>query len=333
MEIFQAYDIRGRYPEEINKEIVFKIAAGMVRFLTPDKLVVAHDGRKSSEPLKDSVIAAITAFGVDVIDIGQAATPLFYFAINKLAAAGGIMVTASHNRPEYNGLKLVREKAVVIGESSGLKEIKNLTQNIRITTVKKSKVAKRDLSQEYVDFLLKKAGLEKEPETPENIRFEFDPDSDRLLVFEKTLRQAQGKQIRADLLSGVIIKDFLEKQNFFKKIFGKPRFVYDLRFSKAIPEYIKQNGGEAIRSRVGHVFMKEAMRENKALFGAELSGHFYFKVTFYAEAPVLMKLKLLKIMQETGKSISELIKPFQKYFHSGEVSIQFPASSKCQITF
>lgn len=315
--IFHAYDIRGIYPDEINEEVVFRIAAGLVKFLNPDKLVIAQDIRKSSDSLKDSVISAIISSGVDVIDIGSATTPLFYFAVNWLGAAGGIMITASHNPPNYNGLKLVREQAIVIGEQSGLMQIKKLSENIKIKGIRKGKIIEKNLEEEYEDFILKKSGLIKEPEI-KDIKFEYDPDSDRLLVFEN------NKNVRADLLAGLVIKNFLSKprSKVFDLLRGKPKFVYDLRFTKAIPEFIKENGAEAIRFRVGHVFIKEAMRENKALFGAELSGHFYFKDVFYVEAPDLMRLKILKIMQETGKLISELIQPFNKYFHSEEISIK-----------
>lgn len=318
--IFRVYDIRGIYPDEINEEVVFKITAALVKFLNPDKLAVAYDGRRSSEALKESVIAAITVSGVDVVDIGQASSPLFYFAVNWLAAGGGVMITASHNPPDYNGLKLVCEKAIVIGEQSGLSQIKNLAQDIKIERIRKGKTIKEDLNEEYRGYLFKKAGfpeerLLEEIEAVGDIKFDFDPDSDRLLVFEK------GKQIRADLLSGVVIKDFLDKKSFFGR-FWKPKFIYDLRFSKAIPEYIKKNGGVVVRSRVGHPFIKELMRKNKILFGAELSGHFYFKDVFYVEAPILMKLKILKIMDETGKTITELIQPFQKYFYSGEINLE-----------
>ncbi|MEK7659044.1 MAG: hypothetical protein AAB338_00065 [Patescibacteria group bacterium] len=313
--IFRVYDIRGKYPDEINEEAVFKISAALVEFLNPDKLIVAHDGRKSSELLKESVMTAIMASGADVIDIGLASSPLFYFTVNRLAAGGGVMITASHNPPDYNGLKLVREKAILIGQSNGLSEIKKTAENIVINKIRKGEVIKKDLSKEYENYLFKKAGIDKEPEI-KDIRFEFDSDSDRLLVYEK------GKQIRADLLSGVIIKDFLDKKSFLSGIFRKPIFIYDFRFSKAIPEYILQSGGEAICSRVGHFFIKEAMRRNRAFFGAELSGHFYFKDVFYVEVPILMKLKLLKIMNETGESLAELIKPFEKYFHSGEINIE-----------
>ena len=312
--IFHAYDIRGIYPDEINEDVVFKIAAGIVKFLNPDKLVISQDIRKSSGSLKDSVISAITASGVDVIDIGSAATPLFYFSVNKLNAAGGVMITASHNLPNYNGLKIVREQAIPIGEQNGLMQIKKLSENIEIKGIRKGKIVEKNLEEEYKGFLLNKLGLLKEPEA-KDIKFEFDPDSDRLLIFEN------NKKIRADLLSGIIIKTFLDKRPFFSR-FVRPKFIYDLRFTKAIPEFIKENGGEAIRSRVGHVFMKEKMRENKALFGAELSGHFYFKDVFYVEAPELMKLKVLEILQKSGKSISELAQPFNKYFHSEEMSIE-----------
>ena len=314
--IFHAYDIRGIYPDEINEEIVFKIAAGLVKFLNPDKLIVAQDSRGSSESLKESAISAIIASGVDVIDIGVATTPLFYFAVNKLGAAGGIMVTASHNPPNYNGLKLVREEAIVIGEQNGLMQIKKLSENIEIQGIRKGQIINENLEEGYEKFILKKSGFEKEPEI-KDVRFEYDSDSDRILVYER------NKKIRADLLSGIVIKDFLSKSRskVFNLLRGKPKFIYDLRFTKAIPEFIKENGGEAIRSRVGHVFIKEAMRENKAVFGAELSGHFYFKDVFYVEAPILMKLKLFKIMNETGKPLAELIKPFEKYFHSEEISV------------
>lgn len=311
--IFRAYDIRGKYPEGINEEVVFKISAALVKFLNPDKMVVAYDGRKSSESLKESAVTAITASGADVIDIGLANSPLFYFAVNRLAAGGGVMITASHNPPDYNGLKMVREKAIPIGPKSGFLEIKNIAENIVIDRVKKGRIIKKDLNKEYENYLFKKAGIDRKLEI-KDIRFEFDSDSDRLLVYEK------GKQIRADLLSGMIIKNFLDKKSFLSR-FWKPKFIYDLRFSKAIPEYIKENGGEAIRSPVGYPSIRQAMRMNKALFGAELSGHFYFQDVFYVEAPLLMKLKILKIMQETGKSLTELIRPFQKYFHSGEINI------------
>lgn len=317
--IFRAYDIRGVYPDEINEDVVFKIAAGVVKFLNPDKLVIGQDTKKSSLALKESVITAITASGVDVIDIGMATTPLFYFAVNHLGAGGGIMITASHNPPNYNGLKIVRERAIVIGENNGLLQIRSLFENLVLDKIRKGKIIHQNLEEEYRNYLFKKSGLSvqiglsKEPEI-ENVRFEFDPDSDRLIVSEK------NKKIRPDLVSGVIIKDFLDKKSFLS-FFIRPKFVYDLRFTKAIPEFIKENGGEAIISRVGHPFIKEAMRNSKALFGAELSGHFYFKDVFYVEAPILMKLKLLKILEETGESLAELTEPFKKYFHSGEVNI------------
>jgi len=126
MSIFKAYDIRGVYPAEIGEDIVRRIGNGFAAFLRPAPgrpIVVGRDMRTSSVPLGEALMEGIRDCGVDVVDIGLATTPLLYHATGSFGAAGGIMVTASHNPARYNGLKLCREDAIPVGSASGLGEV------------------------------------------------------------------------------------------------------------------------------------------------------------------------------------------------------------------
>jgi phosphomannomutase len=126
LSIFKAYDIRGLVPEQLNAELAHGIGRATARFIGADSLVIGRDARSHSPEIAGAVIRGVLDEGVDVIDLGLAATPMLYYAVDHLGAGGGIMVTASHNPGQYNGLKICRENAVPIGEASGLKEIEAL---------------------------------------------------------------------------------------------------------------------------------------------------------------------------------------------------------------
>ena len=106
MPIFKAYDVRGIYPTELNEELAYKIGRAFVEFLKVSKVAVSQDMRKSSTPLKESLIQGIIDQGADVIEVeGLCSTPRNYFACWHLKADGSIMVTASHNPGKYNVFK------------------------------------------------------------------------------------------------------------------------------------------------------------------------------------------------------------------------------------
>src|SRR3989338_7143279 len=145
--IFKAYDIRGVYPSEINEEAAFKIGAALVKFLRlggKDKenkgeksdnssknytIALGRDMRTHSHNLFDALAAGITSSGVSVVEVGLCSTDMLYFATANYKYNTGIMITASHNPPEHNGMKFVRENAIPIGEDSGLKEIQKLVND------------------------------------------------------------------------------------------------------------------------------------------------------------------------------------------------------------
>lgn len=122
---FKAYDIRGRVPDELNEDLAMRIGNATSQLLAPGPIVLGRDVRLSSPALQNALAEGIMASGRDVIDIGLCGTEEVYFQTAHLAAAGGIMVTASHNPMDYNGMKLVREHSKPISGDSGLFAIRD----------------------------------------------------------------------------------------------------------------------------------------------------------------------------------------------------------------
>lgn len=117
---FKAYDIRGRVPSELNEDIAGRIGVALAAQLGPGAVVLGRDVRLSSPALQQALSAGLRSAGREVIDIGQCGTEEVYFQTDHLGAAGGVMVTASHNPMDYNGMKLVRENARPISADTGL---------------------------------------------------------------------------------------------------------------------------------------------------------------------------------------------------------------------
>lgn len=120
---FKAYDIRGKYPDEVNEELAYRIGRVYVDLFKAKKVVVGHDIRLSGKAVRDAVVLGLTEAGCDVVDIGMCGTEQIYFATAHLKLDGGVMITASHNPKEYNGMKLVRQEARPISADTGLKDI------------------------------------------------------------------------------------------------------------------------------------------------------------------------------------------------------------------
>lgn len=125
--IFRAYDVRGKYPSEINPIVVLQITAALSRYFRSrnkrrPKMVVARDGRLGSTELYKAVVKGLQ--GVGVVQVGLTTTPMFYFLVARLKAAGGVMITASHSPKEYNGLKVVGKNARMMAGREILKIMK-----------------------------------------------------------------------------------------------------------------------------------------------------------------------------------------------------------------
>ncbi|CAM2008237.1 phosphomannomutase/phosphoglucomutase [Acanthopleuribacter pedis] len=138
----------------------------------------------------------------------------------------------------------------------------------------------------------------------------FDGDADRCFFVDN-----QGEVVPADILTALIAVDFLKKR-------GPGAIIYDIRSSKVVAEQIIANGGTPVLCRVGHSFMKAKLREMDGPFGGELAGHFYFKDFFFADSAFYTMITVMNIIEESGKTLAELIAPFKIYVPSGEINFK-----------
>ncbi|HEX2253124.1 MAG TPA: phosphomannomutase/phosphoglucomutase [Thermoanaerobaculia bacterium] len=374
--IFKAYDVRGIYGQDITEEVAEQIGLAFQHVLDGedragnDTVVVSRDMRSHSEPLQRALIRGLTAAGLDVLDIGLATTPMNYFAVGHLGAAGGVQVTASHNPARYNGLKFSRRGAVPV---SGEEGIARMEERIAAGDLPRAErpgsVSRGDVAEDYRRHilahlsgdanrplevvadaangmgvlyrpLLEAMGIdlvplyfeldgtfpnhEANPLKEENLRdlqaavrregadlgVSFDGDADRSAFVDET-----GEAIGSDLVTALIAGELLQHA-------PGAAVVYDLRSSKAVAEYIREKGGEPVRERVGHSFMKATLRRKQGIFGGELAGHYYFRDNYYADSSILAVVEILNLLRQTGKPLSALVAPLRRYAKSQEINFE-----------
>ncbi|MGO8950827.1 MAG: phosphomannomutase/phosphoglucomutase [Ktedonobacterales bacterium] len=136
----------------------------------------------------------------------------------------------------------------------------------------------------------------------------FDGDADRMFLISE-----KGQLLGGDMVTALVAQSLLQR-------FPGSTILYNLICSRSVPEVIERNGGHAIRTRVGHSFIKAQMRENNAIFGGEHSGHFYFRDNWYADSGLIAFLIVLEMISESGKTVSELLAPIDTRFRSGEIN-------------
>jgi len=160
--IFKAYDIRGTYPDQLNEKIAYRIGRALVAYLKPESVVVGRDMRLSSPALWEGLTRGITEGGADVIDIDLVSTDCLYFTVGRYGYDVGVMITASHNPPEYNGFKMCKKDVVPLSGELGIDQIKELVLKNDFPPSKKlGKVKKRDVDDAYVQHLLSFVSKEK----------------------------------------------------------------------------------------------------------------------------------------------------------------------------
>ncbi len=378
-DIFKAYDIRGIYPEEINEDTAYLIGRAFVKFLRKKnpRIVIGQDNRLSSPALFKSLTKGIIDQGANVVDIGLSTTPMLYFSVAHFKYDGGIEISSSHNPAQYNGFKLVKEKAIPISGESGIKEIKDMALKGEFRAAERGKIIKREVLEDYISFNLKGINLSNglkplkividtangvagilvsrlfkkvnhkifhlyseldgrfpnhppDPLKKENLKTlcdavkrkkadlgaAFDGDGDRI-IFTNEL----GRIISGDLITALITRLILKE---------KPgeKILYDVRSSNIVKETIEENKGIPVIGRIGHSFIKEKMRNENIVFAGEFSGHYYHKNHYFFEYPIFILLKILEVISQNQKPLSQIIKPFRKYFHSGEINFKVKEKEK-----
>lgn len=378
--IFKAYDIRGIYGDELTESMARDIGLAYQHVLGEEDLavsntvVVGRDMRSHSAGLAEALIDGLNAAGFDVTDVGVVTTPMNYFAIGHLGAAGGIQVTASHNPAPYNGFKMSRHGARPVSGETGIALMEErIAAGDLPEADQRGTVSQADVWDDYASHvlahldrpadgsepkrltvvadaangmgtiyrpLLEQMGIdlvplyfkldgtfpnhEANPLKEENLRdlqaavqregadlgVSFDGDADRAAFIDET-----GRAIGSDLATALIAGELLEES-------PGAAVLYDLRSSKALAEYVREKGGEPIRERVGHSFMKATLRKHQGVFGGELAGHYYFRDNFYADSSILAVVEILNLLRKTGQTFSALVEPLRRYAKSPEINFQ-----------
>ncbi|UJS16196.1 MAG: phosphomannomutase/phosphoglucomutase [Candidatus Jettenia sp.] len=374
MGIFKSYDIRGKYPAEIDDLTARKIGFSIAQFFRQENsnvknIVVGRDMRSSSKSLANALVEGICTAGLNVINVGVVSTEMTYFAVGYYKYDGSVMVTASHNPAEYNGFKICREQAIPVSFETGIDRIAKLTKQYHPPRGEQlGKVILGDIFQDYKKHVLRFAknlrhlrivvdagngmagkiiplvceGLPIEiiplyfdldgnfpnhdpnPLKPENLLdlqnkvretraslgVSFDGDADRCVFVDE-----MGRAIGCDIITALIAKQMLEKEK-------GSAILYDLRSSWIVPEEIKAAGGVPYRERVGHAYMRATLREKKAIFGGELSGHYYFKDNYYSDSGMIAFFMVLEILSAKRVPFSNIIAPLKRYYSTGEINFE-----------
>ncbi|NOX96710.1 MAG: phosphomannomutase/phosphoglucomutase [Nitrospirae bacterium] len=388
MTIYKACDIRGVYGEDLTEEIALRIGKAVgtkliTRYGLPVTSVVGGDVRPSTKTLKKALIEGLVATGCQVTDIGTVPTPAFYFARNHLRAKGGVMVTASHNPPEFNGFKLVLGEMPIAPED--IEEIKNIVEsekfNVEGEKIKREDVREVEVIESYLNFIKEVGrtfscekvlkvvidagngcmsriaprvfrdfghevkelycredgtfpnrhpnpvleeslrGLSKKViEEEADLGIGFDGDGDRVVFMDET-----GKVVEGDQAIVIFVRDILSRKlsagNHPSKV------VYDIKCSSIVPETIEKWGGIPLPQRSGHAFLKRGLLKERAVFGGEISGHFFFG-ELSGDDSLYAALYLTKIITAGGKSLRELASEVPAYFTTPDIRVPFEGKGK-----
>jgi len=231
MGAFHAYDIRGVYNVDFDKETAYKVGYFIPELLGTDKVLVGRDCRTSSPEVHDYLVKGITDAGADVHDIGLSTTPMVYFGTANYGFKASVQITASHNPKEYNGMKVSRENALPVGLDSGLGQIQEWINEGRPTPVaeKRGKVIPMDIHKDYLDFLLKFKG------DYSNLKIAFDISNGMAGLYAREIFGDSPSYIFEEMDGSfpnhepnpLILKNVKPLQNLVKEVGADVGVIYD----------------------------------------------------------------------------------------------------------
>jgi len=369
--IVKAYDVRGLVATELTPEVVWRLGAAAAQVLAKGRteFAIGHDMRPSSPGLAGAFSEGVRSQGIGVIDVGLASTDELYYASGTLDVPAA-MFTASHNPPEYNGIKLCGPGAAPVSIDHGLAEIRDLAQQgmdpsgvlgglrsvdlladfaahvrsfIDVDTLRPMTVAVDAgngmaglvvpavfdaLPIEVVPLFFELDGTfpnhPANPLEPANLvdlqravvsgglplGMAFDGDADRMFAVDE-----RGRPVPSSLITAVVADRVLARS-------PGATILYNLICSRTVPETIEAAGGVAVRTRVGHSFIKAEMARTGAVFAGEHSGHYYFRDNFGADSGLIAALMLLQAVAIADAPLSAVVAPYDRYAASGELNFR-----------
>jgi len=377
-QIFREYDIRGVVDKDLTPEVVKRLAQGFgthMKALGYHDLVVGRDGRLSSKSLSEAVIEGLLSTGCYVTDIGLCPTPVYYFSIFHLDKEGGIMVTGSHNPPEFNGLKISAGRSTIFGEQ--IQDLRRLIEKGEFASGR-GKVSQSEIIKPYQDHIKKDIHLKKkinvvidagngtagivagqlltelgchveelycdvngrfpyhfpDPTIPENLKdliefvkktkadtgIGYDGDADRIGVVDD-----QGNILWGDQLMILFSRDILKSRK-------GATFIAEVKCSQNLFEDVQHHGGKAIMWKTGHSLIKEKMKNEKAVLGAEMSGHLFFADRYFGyDDAIYASCRLVELLSRTDQKLSQLLQDIPKTSITPEIRVDCPDEIKFQV--
>ncbi len=377
-QIFREYDIRGIVDKDLNEDVIETIGKAYgtyMRKLGKKRVSIGRDCRLSSPAYARAMTRGINSTGLEVIDIGMVSTPILYFSLFNVDVDGGVMITASHNPGEYNGIKLCVEKDSLFGE--GIQRIRKIAEGGDFASGNGS-VESIDMMDEYLKFLrnnvdirpgikvgidcgngmvgiaapqiLKEFGCETtelyitpdgtfpnhhpDPTVVENVEelihmvrdkklllgIGFDGDGDRIGVVDEN-----GNIIWGDILVVILARDILSRM-------PGAKVIGDVKCSGRLFKDIQKHGGSSIMWKTGHSLIKSKMKLEKAALAGEMSGHIFFADKFFGYDDALYAaLRLLEIISNTGKEVSELLEGIPPAVSTPEIRVDCPEEIKFKV--
>lgn len=379
--IFRQYDIRGVADQDLADDTIDLIGRAFVTYLVkiarvePLTLVLGRDIRPSSIRIHQALAKALIASGASITDVGVVTTPVCYFAIGQLKKTAGIMITGSHNPPEYNGLKLVIGKNSIFGDE--IQKIRGLIEKKDFQTGK-GKAERSEIIPAYQAYLKQSfqfkrklkvvvdsgngtAGLvapeviksfghevielfsepdsrfpnhhpdptveenledliEKVREVKADVGIAFDGDADRVGIVDERGNIIWGDKLLI-LFSRFILKD-------------KPgaKFVADVKCSNLFFQDVASHGGKAIMWKTGHSLIKQKLRDENAALAGEMSGHMFFNDRYFGfDDGIYAAIRVLEILDQSGKKLSELLADVPKTYATPEIRVDCSDEEKFKI--
>lgn len=377
-EVFREYDVRGIVDKDLTPDFVTLLGKAIGALAVRHgarTMVLARDCRLSSELYQDAIARGILSSGINVIDIGLAATPMLYFAIRHFRTDGGVMVTGSHNPPDFNGFKICIGPDTIYGE-----QIQELRKIIEAEAFVDGfgKSFRRDIAEIYWDHLFANVKIKPghqivmdggngvgglfalpllarygclvtsiycepdghfpnhfpDPTIPENLQeltrlvlekkaeagIAYDGDADRIGVITD-----QGEILWGDILL-LLFSRFILEANPGAAIIG------EVKCSQKLYDDIAGHGGRPIMWKAGHSLIKGKMKEEKALLAGEMSGHIFFADRYFGyDDAIYASLRLLEILSQTGRRLSDLLSDVPRTFTTPEIRIPCPDRIKFEV--
>lgn len=365
-EIFKNYDIRGDADKQLhdeNCELIGQALATVAKNQGQQCFIIGHDSRPSSPRISQALTKGILQGGIDVIDIGEATTPICYFAKEQLNIDNCLMVTGSHNGEDQNGIKITLNKQPFFGDA-----LQQLLGNIELREFSEGQgtLSDDDVSQAYIerisDDIITAQPLKVLLDSSQQLAGDIAKTLFEQCDCEVTLSQAKDDVVNAmsqeiqqgqfdlgiafdsdadrlmalDNQGNIIAGDkllMLFAQDIITRNPGAS-VIYDVKCSREVASIVSQAGGRAIMHKAGHSNIKEKMLETDAIFAGELTGHFYFKERWFGfDDGIYAALRLVELLSASEQSFAERLDELPQLFASPEYYVALKNDAEKQQVF